>query len=230
VVEVGVQPTKNATKYAKIRFDPNYIIGVEEIDLGGAKGQYNVASFPGWSLKKVRAGQSDTADVQRRDGRKVKPFNFSGSLRTLPELHRALCHIISSRTQLTMPTPAAALKLGKDPQGVIDISGFGQPTYTRQTYRFGEFALYTESCLFRSASGQFTTYETLSLTKKKVSLLQNFFYPDFFLLLLLLFFKLLHAYLFPTVGEGGENQQSDGQPLLHPPRASQEPGQPPDGT
>jgi hypothetical protein len=131
------------------------VICVEEIDLGG-RGLYT-GSFNGWSIKKVSEGTSDKEEITKNDGKKVKPFNFSGTLKTLPEFHRALRKLTMSAETNPFPDSATALTWPPDEFGIINISKCGQSSFTDRIFRFGDFATYVEYTMFRAISGQFTT-------------------------------------------------------------------------
>jgi hypothetical protein len=60
-----------------------------------------------------------------------------------------------------MPTIDEIMQLPPDQHGIVDISQCGQPRYTSKAFRFGDFAIYVEDCLFKTPTGQFSSYTTV---------------------------------------------------------------------
>ena len=133
------------------------MVAVESIDLGSGN------SFIGWSLKKLGEG----ASLNPPDGKRRVPFNFSGSIKTLPEFHRALSKTLLLSTFRELPTAAEGLKMLKSEKAEIPLHQFGKPVFHDKTFRFGDFAVYVEDALFRSKEGSYESFESLTVTKKK---------------------------------------------------------------
>ncbi len=178
VEEVGQQSLNTKPVFLTIRINRNLVIEVKEISLGGRQ-NYSNGSFIGWSLKKIPLKDGGAATDNKKE--KKRPFNFSGSLKCLPELHRGLRRLEQSAGAEEIPGPYELLKDWKenfspDTNTVIDLSDYGQEKYTRKAFSFQDFRLYVDDVLFRSgASGGLITYETICLTKRKVSQTQSFF-------------------------------------------------------
>ncbi len=169
VEEVGQQSMNFKPEFMSIRIDRNLVIEVEEINLGGRQG-YNNGSYIGWSLKKIPAKENSDDDKEKE---KKRPFNFSGSLKCLPEFHRGLRRLEESGVAVELPEAFDLLEEWKQscPQdGRLDLSSYGQDKYTRKAFSFQDFRLYVDDVLFRSGtSGGLINYETICLTKKKAS-------------------------------------------------------------
>lgn len=165
IVNVGRQPDMAKVVYAAVRFDDNYIISVEEVKLPPKTMGYSQAAFPAWSIKRLKKGEIEGGINE--SGARTKPFNFSGRLSTLPELHCALKKIAISCVTKKLPSVDDALKNGVDKTGAYDLSGFAYSIYTAAVMRFGEFAAYHEYSTYKSNTQQLVTYPSLTLAKEK---------------------------------------------------------------
>ena len=166
VENVGKEPEKANIVYGKIRFDNNYLLVIEEIELPKKLG-YSVSSYSAWTIRKVPKDQPDVAEYINKDGKKVKTFNFTGRLSTLPELHRALKKLTLTAQGKKIPELDDAMRLKPNKNQIVDLSDYTEETYTNTVFVFGDFAAYVEPASFKSSSGHLTTYQALALTKKK---------------------------------------------------------------
>ncbi len=135
-------------------------------DLGG---KYGNSSYIGWTLRKqskdAKEGGGGGGDEKKRGG-----FNFSGTLKTLPEFHRGLCRLAMSASTREIPDADEILKIwqSEEGEGPVDISNYGHETYTKKAFSFQDFRLYVDDVLFRSGNnGGLVSYETICLTKRK---------------------------------------------------------------
>lgn len=128
---------------------------------------YGNASFIGWSIKRVRRGYSDLEEFTTKDGKKAKPFNFSGRLVTLPEFHRALKKIKATGQIKHLTGFNEAMSLPTDEFDIVDLSLFGEELFTPKVMKFSEFCAYVEHTQFQTNSGHWTMYQSIALTKKK---------------------------------------------------------------
>ena len=165
VIDVAVQPVRSQAVYVKYRFDENYIFGVEEVPL--EKDNMNQASYTGWSIKRVGMGEDDTPEYVGKDGKLKKRFNFSGSLKTLPELHKALKQIELTSTTVSALTKSAAAAMEADGHGFVDISTASKPEYTSEIFMFGSYRVYVEDVTYSVSPGQWYTYKAIIITKEK---------------------------------------------------------------
>jgi hypothetical protein len=123
----------------------------------GGKGQYSAASYLGWSVKRLPAGEHDNetkggSNIIEKGGRR-RPFNFSGTTKTLPELHRGLRKVMLTATSTPFPTVSEALKLARDATDMINVADYGQQDYLGcdvKIFRFDIYSLYVEETKFCS--------------------------------------------------------------------------------
>ena len=131
VEDVGILVSAKKPVYACIRFSPDWIIAIERIPLDF--GTYNVAYYEGWSLRRCKVGQDPYGEVIDSKGQSRKPFNFSGKLSTLPEMHLALRRIEwESQPPSSVTNSNEALQLAKDRFNVCDITPLYEPKYTKK--------------------------------------------------------------------------------------------------
>lgn len=138
---------------------------VEEVPLG--KSAYGNTKFWAWSIKRVKRGDSDEDDIVKRDGSKAKPFNFSGRLATLPELHKAMKTLQMSRREGKFLSPKAALSLRPDKHGIVDVAKEMEEMYTNKYASFSEFRSFVRWAAYKNISNQFSSYLALTITKRK---------------------------------------------------------------
>lgn len=140
VEDVGVAPSKENLVDVAIRIDNYYVISTELIPITPKPGQeYRASGFAGWSIRKMPRGKGkDDMFLVKKDGTKAKPFNFSGKLDTLNELHKALkkVHMSAIRTTSDLPNDEEMEALPKDENGIIDISDFMENRYTAKVFRY----------------------------------------------------------------------------------------------
>lgn len=115
------------------------------------------------------------------------PFSLSGSLKSLPELHRALA-VLHNSCQVTPPLPEDFMEMAKDKHGMWDITDNDSRIYCRKIMVFGDFRLfirYFKNILyffkiyiyilqiyyryheFPSSAGGWSGFMAIHLTKKK---------------------------------------------------------------
>ncbi len=122
-----------------LRFDPGFRIAIEDIALSNTA---NAATYRGWTIARIWRESGAGSGVGDGGGKKKKtPFNFSGRLATLPELHKALKLIYKSKRCLQQLDAAKALVKckSKDDEADYDISENGTEVYTNRVYKFGEY-------------------------------------------------------------------------------------------
>jgi hypothetical protein len=127
----------------------------------------NKTSFDGWGLKKVKKGAHDEDSYVKADGKKAKPFNFSGSLKTLPEFHRGLKKIDETAKTRVLPTVQEVLNLSKDEFGCVDLSPYAETAYTSSVFQFGPFCVYVDDPTYKLQTGDLTQYRAVVITKLK---------------------------------------------------------------
>jgi len=84
-------------------------------------------------------------------GKRKVPFNFSGSLASLPELHKALklIHQSHKQAQEWPEETTELLSMPKSDNGVIDLRRFSEDKYNPKIVKFGDFAAYIEMVTFK---------------------------------------------------------------------------------
>lgn len=116
---------------------------VEQVVLPKTNVHSYVQSYLAWSIKRVKVGCDDAAEVTKADGTKVKAFNFSGRLDTLPDLRNALETLRSTAVVLKMPTLEELVQVKPGPYDIIDLIPYYERQYTvsvkvaRRTARSG---------------------------------------------------------------------------------------------
>jgi hypothetical protein len=97
----------------------------------------------------------------------MKPFNFSGNLKTLPELHKALMTIKASERMEKLKDVREIIKMKKDCFGCYDISRFGKRRYTSKVISFADYRIFVKDTHHKNVGGTINTYLALVLTKMK---------------------------------------------------------------
>lgn len=153
--------------YSVFRFDPNFIIAIEKIPLTKTALMNYLSFYFAWTIKRVKIGYDDQAEITKTDGTKVKAFNFSGKLDTLPDLRNALETLRSTAAVLETPPLEELVKVKPDEFNIIDLIPYFDRTYVTTPMLFGEFAAYVEETAYRANNRQMIRYTALTLTKKK---------------------------------------------------------------
>ncbi len=148
-VDVGSVKARGPFKKGQIRLNKSTVFSVVRIEFGGSKGQ-QTNMFEAWSLQKVAKGESADKMRVKADGTKVKVFNFSGPVDSLPELHRALSRLL--RTSRSLPWPPID-ELAEDrsfdnEDEELDLSVYGREVYTKRVFSFREFRIYEEDSVY----------------------------------------------------------------------------------
>ncbi len=125
--------------------------------------------FDAFVLKSVPEGESDEERYVIRRGKRIKQFNFSGSLKHLPLLYIRLKTLLSSIEPLPMPQLENLLKLQPGPHDIIDISDFAQPTHTNDILGFEEFRIFARDNVFKRPgdTGKVAKFHSFFITKLK---------------------------------------------------------------
>ena len=163
VIDLSSMPNIENVKLVKIRFDDNYIIASERIQLATA--EYGITNYLAWSIKRVRLGENDADKVADKNGQMNDRFAFSGRLSTITELHEALVSLArGSQTESIIPWEEATA-LEKDQYGICDISTACRPVYSDKVYGFGPFRVYMDNVTYSNGTQHEVTYKAVSLTK-----------------------------------------------------------------
>jgi hypothetical protein len=150
-------------KQIKIRFSPSNVFTIENIELGG---DTNI-QYMGWGVKYVPAGRSDMTKTMTKKGQRLRPFNFSGTIKTLPDFHNAL-RTLETSCKITKLLPLSeTAKITPDCHGIIDISMIGKRSYTSTTIKFQDYCFFIQDAPLKKESGNVSTYSALTMTKKK---------------------------------------------------------------
>ena len=134
VEEIGQPSSNREVKFITIRIDHGHIFAIENINLSKTSQSYGGnTSYVGWTIRRDRREDILTDKEKEEKGeKKTQTFNFSGPLKTLPELHRALVKIHTSASNNKLPTLKEVLELPQDPSGAIDLTDYGGLTYTHK--------------------------------------------------------------------------------------------------
>ena len=152
----------------KIRFDDNHIFCVEYIPL--EKTHSGNSSFPGWSIKRLPTGEPDEREYVGNDGKIKKRFNFSGTMKTLNDLHTGLKFLKRFSEYTPLISKQAAMSLEEDEHGIVDISAASKPTYSNDIMDFGQnrqYRMYIDRHTYTPPSGNTISYMALILCKRK---------------------------------------------------------------
>lgn len=86
----------------------------------------------------------------------VLQFNFSGKLRTLPELHRTLRSILATGKLQKLLSPEEVLKLEPDAFGALDIGELNEVVYPMIKFSFdsGEFMACVKPSEYRTKGNE----------------------------------------------------------------------------
>ena len=102
----------------------------------------NNATYRGWSIARLPLEEDEEALAQANGGKKPKPFNLSGRMSTLPELHLALKKIYTSRRTIGTVSVSQALKGARDAHGRFDVSDKGQEVFTNKVFKVSTHYFY----------------------------------------------------------------------------------------
>lgn len=154
----------------KIRFDDNHIFCIEHIPLV-EKGSNNVNnSFPGWSIKRVPLGEPDEREYVAHDGKIKKRFNFSGTMKSLNDLHTGLKFLKKHTDWSTLISMEDARAVEEDEHGIVDISTASKPTYCNEIMEFGQhgqYRMFIDRHTYTPPSGNTISYMALIICKKR---------------------------------------------------------------
>ena len=125
-----------------------------------------ISSYIGWSVIKCQVGEDDEVERMCKNGTKARPFNFSGTMGTLPDFHKAINTLLTYAKDPKYATAEEALQR-VNLEGIADISDNGTAIYPRDVMEFKDYRVYTDTARYMSADNQQHAYEALTLTKKK---------------------------------------------------------------
>lgn len=114
-------------------------------------------------------GESDENRYVMRRGKRTPAFNFSGALKNLPLLYQHLKDLYQCTTPRNMPDFSTLLKTAPDTHGIVDISHYDQPSYTKKIYGFQEFRVFARDNVFKrpGESGKVARFHSVFITKLK---------------------------------------------------------------
>ncbi len=168
IKQVGTLPEEKRWTAVKIRFDYNYLICAEQVTIP-ASNNMNEVQYWAWSIKKVKTGHSDEEERDVK-GKKMKAFNFSGRLTSLPELHLALREQYALSGEMHVPTVEDIYnnedQLLSDEHGIINIHSRATKSYPTQIVAFGEFRCYIEETSYKTYGGSINHHKVLTITKR----------------------------------------------------------------
>lgn len=163
--DVGMTLSNQELVPGMYRFAPDHILCVEKIPLDVGNGK--TVSYDGWSIRRCPQGEDPLADVVDKNGQTRKPFNFSGRLISLPELHRAFRKMRHESFMGRTLCRKAAKRLKPGKFGVTDMYALRKPVYSKKMYSFSNFMCFIQEVSYKDKKENIQTYTCFTLTKPK---------------------------------------------------------------
>jgi len=147
------------------RFDTNYIAKIGRIVLNNPNTGMP-SWYSGWSIVRCQGEREENTTVTK-NGVMTRPLNFSGTMATLLEFHKAMKTLETHARCSAYADAQEALADDGDNDGYQDISRNGQRMLPRNFIEFREFCVYSETTYYTTPDGYKNRCEVVTLRKRK---------------------------------------------------------------